>query len=218
MSNLKKALPIVLIFLIISLALPGINILQNGLGGWDGRSMDAILGIRAEKATLETIEALSKSDVMQLFYAAEPPVLNAMKGEYRAKLLSVGVLAFATELYTHHLFGPGRWEGKAFLPKNEKKGSGYNLFRNTDAADDTVARTRQMDTYIGPSNIDDKKSLHLDYAPYNSGMVHTMHDEIRKINDTLYIGMGYMAAGGGSINPAPFVVYGKPMPWKGMDK
>jgi hypothetical protein len=72
-----------------------------------------------------------------------------------------------------------------------------------------------MNTYIGASNIDRKMSFHLDYSPYNSGLVHSMHDEIRKINDNLYIGMGYMAAGGGSINPAPFVLVGPPAVWVG---
>jgi len=56
------------------------------------------------------------------------------------------------------------------------------------------------------------------YRAYNGGLVHSMHDEIRKINDTLYMGMGYMAAGGGSINPAPFILYEKPSAWVGPDK
>jgi len=30
--------------------------------------------------------------------------------------------------------------------------------------------------------------------------------------------MGYMAAGGGSINPAPFVLYQAPTAWIGPDK
>jgi hypothetical protein len=42
-----------------------------------------------------------------------------------------------------------------------------------------------------------------------------MRDELRKINPTLFIGMGYMPIGGGSINPGPFVVYGNPSPWLG---
>jgi hypothetical protein len=44
-----------------------------------------------------------------------------------------------------------------------------------------------------------------------------MCDELRKINDTLFIGAGYMALGGGPVNPAPFVVVGKPRPWVGID-
>jgi len=219
MRLIKKILLVMVIIVGINLVLMGINILQNGLGGWDGRSMGDILGVPAEKATLKVVEKLSKSEVMQLFYAAPAPEFASMKGEYRAKLLTVGVMAFATKLFTHNLFGPGHWEGKAFFPFEKDKGWGYNLFALIDeGGKPLISRTRKMNTYVDKSNIDDKDSFHLDYSPYNTGMVHSMHDEIRRINATLYIGMGYMAAGGGSINPAPFVLYGKPAQWLGPDK
>ena len=50
------------------------------------------------------------------------------------------------------------------------------------------------------------------------GMVNSMHDELRKINAHLIIGMGDMLAGGGSKNPAPFVLFGKPTHLIGPDK
>ena len=215
----KKILLVMVIIVGINLVLMGINILQNGLGGWDGRSMGDILGMPAEKATLKGVEKLSKPEVMQLFYAAPAPEFVSMNGEYRAKLLTVGVMAFATKLFTHNLFGPGHWEGKAFFPFEKDKGWGYNLFALIDEGrKPLISRTRKMNTYVDKSNIDDKDSFHLDYSPYNTGMVHSMHDEIRRINATLYIGMGCMAAAGGSINPAPFVLYGKPARWLGPDK
>jgi hypothetical protein len=45
-----------------------------------------------------------------------------------------------------------------------------------------------------------------------------MRDEIRQINDTLFIGAGYMGLGGGPINPAPFALIGPPKPWVGPDR
>ena len=45
-----------------------------------------------------------------------------------------------------------------------------------------------------------------------------MKDEIRKINKRLFLGMGHMAVGGGSINPAPFILSGEPEKWQGIDK
>ena len=215
----KKILLVMVIIVGINLVLMGINILQNGLGGWDGRSMGDILAMPAEKATLKRVEKLSKSEVIQLFYAAPAPEFASMKGEYRAKLLTVGVMAFATKLFTHSFFGPGHWEGKAFFPFEKDKGWGYNLFALIDeGGKPLISRTRKMNTYVDKSNIDDKDSFHLDYSPYNTGIIYSMHDEIRRINGTLYIGMGYMAAGGGSINPAPFVLYGEPAQWLGPDK
>jgi len=65
-----------------------------------------------------------------------------------------------------------------------------------------------MDTVIGPSDYDGKPAFKLNYGAYNSGTVQSMRDEIRKINDNLFLGLGYMALGGGKINPAPFALIG----------
>ena len=218
MKLVKKIVLVILVIVVAGLVLTGINILQNGSGGWDGRSAGHILGVPAEKATPDDVERLSKAEVMQLFYASPAPEFGSMQGEYKAKLVPVGVMSFMTDLFTHHLFGPGRWEGKAFFPFEKDRGWGYNLFMVIGEDDKiAVARTRKMDTYVGKSNIDDRDSFHLKYSPYNTGMVGSMRDEIRKVNDSLYICMGYMAAGGGSLNPAPFILYGKPFPWVGPD-
>ena len=73
-----------------------------------------------------------------------------------------------------------------------------------------------MNTYIGPSAIDTRTSFHLDYNSYNTGLVHCVRDEVKKINDNLYICMGHMGIGGGVINPAPFVLLDPPTPWVGL--
>jgi len=177
------------------------------------------LGVPAHKATINDIRKLSKAEVFQLFYASPAPALADLKGEYKAFTLPVGIMASSADFYTHHFFGPGRWEGKAFTTLEKDKAWGYNIFSKKDKDGKVVlSRTRKMNTYIGASTIDDKLSYHLDYSPYNSGTVHSMHDELRRINDNLYIGMGHMALGGGSINPAPFVVVGPPEKWVGADK
>jgi len=68
----------------VPIALVTINILQNGIGGWDGRTVEEILNKSAETATEEDIEKLSKSEVMQLFYAAHNKGRNhAMRDEIR---------------------------------------------------------------------------------------------------------------------------------------
>lgn len=215
---LKKILLAAGTLLAALMVLTAVNILQNGLGGGDGRTVEAILGVPAEQAARVHVEALSKADVMALFRAAPAPSLVEMEGEYLAKLLPVGVLAPLVDLFTQHLFGPGRWKGKAFRPVDPATGEGYNLFADKrDGKRIEIFRVRRMQTYIGPSRIDARAALHLDYRPFNSGLVHTLHDEIRKINDALYLGMGYTAAGGGALNPAPFIVFGKIGPWVGSD-
>ncbi len=212
----KKIVWITAIIIILNVALIGINIAQKGVP-YKGGSIEQILGTPAEKAIPGDIEKLSKSEVMQLFYASPPPIFSSMKGEFRGELVPVGILSPAAYFFTHHLFGPGHWEGKAFLPE---KGNGYNIFRfKNKKGEAATARTIKMKIFIGKSKIDDRESFMLDYSSFNSDiMVHSMGDEIRKINDKLYICMGYMNAGGGSINPAPFILYSEKSEYVGPDE
>jgi hypothetical protein len=218
MKALKIILVVVIVLVIVQLALTGINILQKG-GTYKGQTMEVILGVAPGKATINDIEKLNKADLFQLFYAAPAPQYKEVNGEYSAKTLPVGVLAMSADFYTHNFFGPGRWAGKAFFPFEKDKGWGYNIFssKNKDGKE-VLSRVRKMNTYIGKSLIDGKDSFHLDYSPYNSGTVHSMHDELRKINDNIFLGMGYMGLGGGSINPTPFLVIGPAVKWVGPDK
>ena len=218
MKALKIVLVVVVVLVVVQLALTGINILQKG-GSYKGQSMEQILGVAPSKATVKDIEKLDKAALFQLFYAAPAPQYQEVKGEYSAKTIPVGVLAASADIFTHHFFGPGRWVGKAFFPFEKDKGWGYNIFSGKDKdGKEVLFRVRKMNTYIGKSPIDGKDSFHLDYSPHNSGTVHSMHDELRKINDNIFLGMGYMGLGGGSINPAPFLVIGPAVKWVGPDK
>jgi len=218
MKVLKIILIAVVAVVILQLALTGINILQKN-GPYKGQTMEQILGVAPGKATVSDIEKLDKAALFQLFYAAPAPQYEEVNGEYRGKTLPVGVLAASADFFTHHFFGPGRWIGKAFFPFEKDKGWGYNIFSNkNNDGKEIISRVRKMNTYIGKSPIDGKDSFHLDYSPYNSGTVHSMHDELRKINDNIFLGMGYMGLGGGSINPAPFLVIGPAVKWVGPDK
>ena len=218
MKVLKIILIAVVAVVILQLALTGINILQKN-GPYKGQTMEQILGVAPGKATVSDIEKLDKAALFQLFYAAPAPQYEEVNGEYRGKTLPVGVLAASADFFTHHFFGPRRWIGKAFFPFEKDKGWGYNIFSNkNNDGKEIISRVRKMNTYIGKSPIDGKDSFHLDYSPYNSGTVHSMHDELRKINDNIFLGMGYMGLGGGSINPAPFLVIGPAVKWVGPDK
>lgn len=182
--------------------------------GWNGDSMGDVLGVSPSRATMEDVKKLGWLQVMQLFHAAIEPAFDELKGEYKAEVLDVGPLAPVAAYISHNVFGPGKWIGKAFRPQKNNRGWGHNLFQGKNGA---PARVRKMNFSISESNIDARKSIHLDYGVHNKGFIGTMHDEIRKINDSLYIGLGYMKAGGGPFNPAPFVIYGEATEWVGPD-
>jgi hypothetical protein len=215
---MKKILIGIITVIILMVVLTAIHIFQNGSCRPDGRTMETILGMPVDKATPEAINKLSKSDIMQLFYAASAPQFNEMKGEYKAKLVSTGILFPVADFYAHHLMGPGHWEAKAFFPFESNKGWGYNLFTINGAGNPVIVRTMKMDTYVGKSRFDNKDSFHLVYKAYNGGLNHTMRDEIRKINDQLYIGMGCIAWNLDTLNPTSFLLYGQANPWVGPDK
>ena len=181
---------------------------------WDGRSMDEILSLPVENATIEDLEELSRYDTFQLYYAADTPLFSAVEGEYNAKVIPPYDLS---NIYDPDNLGPGYWVGKAFLPLDVNTGRGYNLFTVEEGGQTTIIRTMQMDTYMDVSRFDDKDSLHLVYSAYNEGLNHSMHDDIRKINDELFLGLGTVSWSLDTLNPMPFAVNGIPDPWVGPD-
>jgi hypothetical protein len=221
MKKIVHAINRVLITLVVLALFSGliliVSILQNGPLVWNQQTIEEIIGVPAKDARLSDIKYLDKSQLMQIFFAADAPPIEEMFGEYRGKVVRVGILALPFEYYSRYLFGPGVWSGKAFYPNRRGDGEGYNLFttRGKDGQT-TVYRTRRVKTYITVSNIDkNKNSLHIDYKPFNSGLIGTVHGEIRKINNHIYLGMVYSSVAGGSLNPIPFVLQGPPTGWVG---
>lgn len=208
------------------IALNLINILQAGSKKPDGRTMDQILGVDPEDAAYDDVEKLSRKEKMQLFYAAPAPDYNSLNGEYSARLLSGGVLGGSSAYFTHHIFPTGRltlktkWIGKGFKSEGKNTGTGYNIFTDNAGGTSKTLRIRKIKTYMAPTRIGktEKLSFQIDYSEFNSGVIHSMRDEVRQINKNLFICAGYMGLGGGPVNPAPFALIGPPEPWKGADK
>jgi hypothetical protein len=219
MGFVKKSLAGLGLIAAAAAGLSIVNILQAGSRSPDGRSMEDILGKDPREATYDDIEKLSRADTMQLFYAAEAPSFESMKGTYQGKLLSGGVLGGSTAYFTNHVFPTGtltvrtKWEGKAFVPVEDDAGWGINVFSGEDEeGQHEIFYTRKMRTYLGPTTIgkDGRNALHLDYGAFNDDLVKTMHDEVRQVNENLYICAGYLAGSGGPLNPGPFTIIGPP--------
>lgn len=185
-----------------------------GKSGWGNRPADEILGKPASEARAEDLEEMSLREILLFFHALPAPGTDRLSGEYVARVLAVGLFHPLAGFITHHVFGPGRWLGKGFAPASTGESHGYNIFEGPGGK---LCRTRRMRTEVRASAFDGRPSFCLDYSPYNRFFIGTMRDEIRQVNEKLYLGFGYMLAGGGAANPAPFVLAGKARPFVGAD-
>jgi len=216
----KKLLKGIGALVFVATTLSAINIIQAGKRNPDGRDVKDILEKNPEEATCDNIETLSRADMMQLFYAAEAPAFESLNGERHGKILRSGIFGGAMAYFADHVFPTGtltigtRWHGKAFNAEENNSGWGINVFsRKGEKQDQKVFYERKMRIYTGPTAIgkDGKDSFHLDYGAFNTDLTKTLHDEVRRINDNLYIGVGYMTVPGGHLSPVPFVLFGEPM-------
>ncbi len=179
-------------------------------------SVGEILGRPATDATLNEVLQLDHRRVLQLFHACSCPTMAELDGEYRAVSHPAGPWAAPADLFLKHWFGPGRWVGKAFQPRTAATGWGYNLFADAGMPDATSwRRARRLGTRLAPSVFDGLGSFHLDYSQDNRGAFGLMRDELRKINDELFIGLGRLRLPAGRYFASAFVIYGPPMPWVG---
>jgi hypothetical protein len=199
--------------IVILLLLVTINILQNGkIIKEDGKlpSISDFTEKEVEKLVLEDLQILSKSQLMKIFMISPAPRINELAGEYQAGNFNVGVLASFVNFFTNHFFGKGKWVGKGFQASRDM-GDGYNIFDHKEGSN----RHRRFKTHVGLSNIDGRQSFHLVYREFNKGIrVSSMHDEVRKVNGKLYIGMGSTSWGLGFRNPSAFYIVGPSTPLK----
>jgi len=159
-------------------------------------------------------------EVLDLYHRLPAPSFDEMHGEFAATLLDQGsargylLSAFAVNM-------KGRWLCKAFEPSGPNEGHGYNSFMTPRG----VRRAARMRTRLGPSKLagDANEAFHLEYADFNSlrqsglggALLHTMFDEVRKVSEGLYLGIGragFTAAMRNELHPfilegpiAPFV-------------
>jgi hypothetical protein len=173
---------------------------------------------KLEDVEICDVEKLSSDQIIHLFGSLEAPVFSKMKGEYNTKMIKKGLSGWFGDFYVNVLMGPGRWVGDAFYPFEDTQGWGYNKFEKKIKGQLKIIRALKMNTYLGKSVFDEKNSFHVDYSPYCRGLNHSMKDEIRTINDKLYLGLAYFSWSGGKKNPGAFLVFGEAREWIGIDK
>ncbi|MBI2691950.1 MAG: hypothetical protein HYX29_08415 [Solirubrobacterales bacterium] len=146
-----------------------------------------LLNTDQEVATYLDLREAGSFELLSFFRDLPSPGIKEMNGDYDATLLQQPSLAaeingfFAVGLP----FSP--WLSKGFRPVNETEGRGYNSFRQLGK----VIQRYPMRTMIAPSRYDGRDSYTLIYRAYRSmcGAIN-MVDEIRRVNDGLYLAIG----------------------------
>lgn len=205
-------------------------------------AVESFLGKQLKDYTYEDLMKLRKKQLMELFFQLDAPDMSEMHGEYRAALLDSGHVSMRFLGWLYLYFTWGTWQHKAFEPLGETHGHGYNTFITTEQKlyenyylaslmrvvsiakslfrlnyAQRLARIMLNKTSIVSSVFDGRPSFQLSYREYNTFFTNTMTDEVRKINDRLYLGIGRLTVILGKYNPMPFVLMGPPTPWVGPD-
>lgn len=164
--------------------------------------------------SLEKLLALTQAEGIALWKTLPPVPMAEMNGHYmglgpdaKDEKYQKGYAAFMFDEKSPR----GYWLGKAFRPLTDTTGEGYNRWRHVGGR---IDRNLRIATHMGPSLIDGKPSYILDYGVYNKGS--TLIDELRKLDDFVYLGAATTDAGGGKRNkPDFFILIGPTDEWVG---
>ena len=105
----------------------------------------------------------------------------------------------------------GFWLGKAYRKTGDNEGEGYNRHRLPGGR---IVHSNRFTTEIGPSLIDGKPSLLMYYGAFNKARP-SFVDEIRKLDDYIYLGVGSVLSEEGKRNLGHFALTGPTDEWVG---
>ena len=160
------------------------------------------------------LRRMGPARALEFFSTLSAPAFLEMDGEYEATFLDQGgPFINACNIAVLNSPANGLWLGKAFTPSDKDASHGYNMFWRLGR----VERKYRMHTRITASRFDSKPVFQLDYAAYNNpcGWIR-MLDEVRKVLDGLYLGIG--AWGLVRKTPLPFMLQGPIGPFMSADK
>lgn len=159
--------------------------------------------------SLERLLALTQEEGLKLWRSSPPPSMKEMNGHYLGLIPGVNRNLEAEE---HSVYG-GFWLGKAFKPISDTHGEGYNRFRLPSGK---IIRTSRMLTRIGKSLVDGKPAYIIDYSAFDKSV--TVVDEVRKLDNFIYLGIDTVDTGHGARSKPDFwVLTGPTDDWVGPD-
>ena len=161
------------------------------------------------------ILSLNREQVIALWSQAPAAPMAELNGHYMGLVPNHGDVEnqLGTGDYMYNEASPrGFWLGKAYQATSATEGVGYNRWRLPGGK---VVRNGRFATKMGTSLIDGKPALMMYYGAYNQDS--TLVDEIRKLNDYVYLGLGSTeAADGTRSEPGHFMLVGPTDEWVGV--
>jgi hypothetical protein len=146
--------------------------------------------------SLDTLAERSHSELDALYRAATvSSSMHAADGKLVGRMLSVRGLprGIAGALRKWAAAPSFLWEGKTFQATSDTRGGGHNRVFVPRA----LGRQNlfPFDTLFGPSAIDGKPTLILDYdLEVNPSYIRKIHDDVREVSPALYLGRRWKTA------------------------
>lgn len=150
--------------------------------------------------TLDDLEAMTRTELDELFDGAATPSVEELDGEYRGRVLSGPVFPLdnsdlATTVTMALVNNPTNpWRGKTFTPLGTDHGEGVNLLGLGPFESEVL----DFDYRVAPATYGDDDCVFLDYdRPENPRGARRIRDELKRVDDGLYLGRLYLEGGDG---------------------
>lgn len=141
-----------------------------------------------EDWTLERVLAMGQTEIVALWKQCPAATLEEMNGHFLGLIPNaddpVAKKRIDAFMYDENSVR-GYWVGKAYKRTSETTGEGYNRWRHPGGK---FVHGQRFATEMGTSLVDGKPSLMMYYEAYNPGL--RLVDEIRKLDDDIYLGIG----------------------------
>lgn len=175
---------------------------------------------------LQQLLTMKPLELFAIWKELPAPGMTELVGEYTGylpitDLTEQDLSALQSQLYQEH-GSIGYWLGKAFSTSDGVTGEGYNVWRTQAQGGETrYARNGRFTTWVGPSLVDGRPALMMDYTRFNnmpgrSGLV----DEVRRLMPGLFLGTASYPTpeGGRTEGGGCFILVGPFNPPSGVDE
>jgi hypothetical protein len=164
--------------------------------------------------SVERLLSMTKEETIELWGGLPAVTLEELQGHFTGLIPNAGSAerqASALAFMYDEASVRGYWLGKAYRKTGPNAGEGYNRWRLPGGK---IERRSRFITEIGKSFFDGKPSLLMYYGAYRADAP-SFVDEVRKLDDYIYVGLGSILSAEGKRDPGHFILTGPTDAWVG---